>query len=95
MTILCVIELADKARLSRDPTKEEKDVNFLLDMYRSAQHVLKEQAEQEKVTQKSKNNLQFMTEEMKMLQRKTTQEPMFDKVSFSSVRIYILPLVPL
>lgn len=94
MTTLCVIELADKARLSCDSTKEEKDVNFLLDMYRSAQHVLKEQAEQEKVTQKSKNKLQLMTEEMEMLQRKTTQEPMFDKVSFSSVRIYILLLVP-
>lgn len=56
-------------------------MNFLVGMYRSTQDVLRKQEEQEKVIQKYKNKVHFMTEEMETLQRKTTEEAMFDEVS--------------
>jgi len=80
--------------LSKDPhllhdSKKERKKDFLVEMYRSAQGVLSKQAEQEKAIQKCKNKVRFMTEEMETLQRKTTEQAMFDKVN-----IRVFPSLP-
>ena len=68
--------------LSRDSTKEEKDLNILVEMYKSAQDVLSKHAEQEKAIQKCKTKVHFMTEEMETLQRRTTEQAICDKVKY-------------
>ena len=76
--------------LLHDSKKEgKKELHFLVEMYRSAQGVLSKQAEQEKAIQKCKNKVRFMTEEMETLQRKTTEQAMFDKVN-----IRVFPSLP-
>lgn len=67
--------------LSSDSTNEEKDLDFLANMYKSTQDVLRKQTEQEKAIEKCKNKVHFMTEEMDTLQRKHTEEATFNKVS--------------
>lgn len=91
MLIALAVKAYKDPHLSCDSTKEEKDFNFLVEMYKSAQDVLTKQAEQEKAIQKCKNKVHFMTEEMETLQRRTTKEAMYDKVS----NILIFPSLPI
>ena len=51
-----------------------KQLDSLLDMYKSTQDVLPKQAEQEMAFKKCRNKVHCMTDEMKTLQRITTED---------------------
>ena len=51
-----------------------KQLDSLLDIYKSTQDVLRKQAEQEMVVKKCRNKVDCMTDEMKTLQRITTED---------------------
>ena len=51
-----------------------KQLDSLLDMYKSTQEVLRKQVEQEMAIKKCRNKVHCMTDKMKMLQRITTED---------------------
>ena len=55
-------------------SQKMKQLDSLLDMYKSTQEVLRKQAEQEMAIKKCRNKVHCMTDEMKTLQRITTED---------------------
>ena len=55
-------------------SQKMKQLDSLLDMYKSTQDVLRKQAEQEMAFKKCRNKVHCMTDEMKTLERITTED---------------------
>ena len=62
-------------------TEDEKQLDSLWDVCKSAQDVLQKQKEQEMTIKKCRNKVDCMTDEMKMFQRITTKNTMLKQVS--------------
>ena len=72
------------------PTKNEKDVDYLMQIYRSTEDVLRRQEEQEKEIRNYKQRIHVMTKQLETLQRKTDLEKSLEKVSWHVLRFSAL-----
>ena len=85
-----VLDEASMDPCNFSPTKNEKDVDYLMKIYRSTEDVLRRQEEQEKEILNYKQRIHAMSKQLETLQRKNDLEKSLEKVSWHVLRFSAL-----